>query len=120
MKYLFESTDEQRRIPLSKASWEKIEPKIKPDAPKWEWQKDTVDLPNDFMSSSRIKGHDQFERWYQKFVEQWGIDGELVEARPTFWKLEGNSKWDEASERGSDSVSKFYGDNRGIGNYTGD
>jgi len=120
MKYLFESTDEQRRVPLAKATWDKIEPQINPDAPKWEWQKDTVDLPNDFMSSSRIKGADQFERWYTKFVKEWGIEGELVETRPTFWKLEGNQKWDEAFERGADSVSRFYDKGSGKGNYTGD
>lgn len=119
MKYLYEALEEQRRIPLSKLSWDKIEPIIDPNTPKGKWQKDTVDLPSDFMSSSRIKGDDQFERWYQKFVKRWGTDGELVETRPTYWSLQGNTKWDEASDEGSSSVSKFYSDKQS-GDYVGD
>jgi len=119
MKYLYEALEDQRRIPLSKATWEKVEPVIDPNAPKWKWQKDTVDLPSDFMSSSRIKGHDQFERWYRKFAKNWGIEGELVETRPTFWSIHGNGKWDKASEQGSDNVNNFYKDKKS-GDYIGD
>jgi len=119
MKYLYEALEEQRRIPLSKLSWDKIAPEVYPDAPKGKWQKDAVDLPKDFMSSSRIKGEEQFERWFQKFVKEWGIEGELVETRPTFWSIVGNTKWDNESETGSDAVSRFYGDKRS-GDYVGD
>jgi hypothetical protein len=119
MKYLYESIEEQKRIPLSKLTWDKIAPEIDTNAPKWKWQKDTVDLPKDFMSSSRIKGEDQFETWFQKFVKEWGTEGELVETRPTYWSLVGNRKWDNESELGSNAVSKFYGDKRS-GDYVGD
>jgi len=119
MKYLFESTDDQKRIPLSKLTWDKIAPVLDPDAPKWKWQKDTVDLPSDFMTSTRIQGDVQFERWFNRFVKDWGTDGELVETRPTYWSLVGNKKWDEASKRGSDSVSNFYSDKKS-GDYVGD
>lgn len=119
MKYVFEALSEQKRIPLSKVTWDQIEPKKDPDAPKWQWQKDTVDLPNDFMSSEQLKSMEGFERWYRDFIKRWGTTGELVETRPTYWKLEGNTQWDEASERGSKSVSKYY-DDKPSGGFTGD
>jgi len=119
MKYVFEALSEQRRIPLSKVTWDKVEPIIDPNRPKWYWQKDTVDMPYDYMSSNQFKGHDAFENWYRKFVEEWGTDGELVETRPTYWKLEGNKKWDEAYEKGSKAVSQYY-DEKKSGDFTGD
>jgi len=119
MKYLFEDLNEQKRIPLKDVKWEDVKPVIDPNAPKWKWQKDSVDLPNDFMSSEQLKFEQGFERWKRDFIKRWGTDGELVETRPTYWKLEGNKEWDEAYERGSSAVSKYYSD-KPSGGFTGD
>jgi hypothetical protein len=119
MKYVFESLSEQKRIPLSEVTWDDVSPKRDPDLPKWKWQKDTVDLPNDFQSSEQFRSEAGFERWYRDFTKRWGTDGELVETRPTYWKLEGNTEWDKAYKRGTDAVSRYY-DEKGSGGFTGD
>ena len=117
MKYLFENLEEQKSIPLSNVTWDDVKPFKDPNIKGW--QKDSTDLPYDFMSSRRIDNEDEFKTWYQKFVKLWGNEGELVETRPTFWSLVGNSQWDKAYEKGSEELTKYYRDKQS-GGFTGD
>lgn len=119
MKYLFERLDEQRRIPLADATWEDVKPIIDSTLPAQKWQKTTVDMPKDFMSSREFRGEIAFNNWKEDFIDEWGSEGELVEVRPTYWKIFGNSKWNEAFRQESRGVSDYYAEKKS-GEFTGD
>jgi len=105
MKYLFESLEDQKKVPLEDITWNDIKP--------FAW------LPYDFSSSEEITSEFGFDRWYKRFINKWETEGLLVEIRPNKWKLEGNKKWDEYVEISSEQISKYYRD-KPSGGYTGD
>lgn len=110
MKYVFENLNDQRRIPLIDVTWDKIKPKE---------NFSVSNLPINFSAHEQIKTQNAFERWYKNFIKNWGTEGDLVEVRPSYWKLQGNKQWDEEYKRGVDSISRYY-DEKGSGGYTGD
>lgn len=114
MKYVRESLEESK-VSLEDVTWDDI----KPEKDDKKWTPDYVNVPYDYMSSLSINSEKKFEKWYDKFIEEYGTEGYLVKWSPTSWKLTGNKKWDEINAKLSKGVSGYY-DKKRSGEYTGD
>ena len=109
----------ENSIPLSQVTWDDINPENNVGVLKLnKWA--SVKLPKDFMTSREISKERQFDEWLKQFTTNWGTEGELIKVSSDRWDIKGNEKWDNAFKQGAKSLHKFYGSNRGTGNFIGD
>lgn len=120
MTYVRESLEDKNQVALIDATWDDVKPPEKDPADK-RWSPNYANMPFDAMSSLQINNEEQFNRWKDQFIKNWGDEGTLVKWSQTSWKVEGNQKMDASIKRTAAAMDDFYGRNKKSGPiYTGD